>query len=345
MPTNDVLIPPPATPGSTSGCEAVRLRRRPPAEPADRADPARHLHLRGQGEERPGRRLRRGHHLQRGPARPRRAVHRHPGHPRSTIPVVGLSFADGAALYAATQAGPVAVTGHHVDRVEPRRHDHATSSRTRPAATPNKVLVVGAHLDSVVEGPGINDNGSGTATILEIAEQMADAEDQAAAEGALRVLGRRGGRPARLRALRRHAQRRASSRKIFANLNFDMLGSPNYVRFVYDGDGSATGTAGPPGSAQIEDIFNEYFAGAGPGHRPDRVRRPVRLRPVHRRRHPGRRPVQRRRGHQDRGAGGGVRRHRRCGLRPLLPPGLRHHQQPQHQRPWPSWATRPPTPC
>ena len=36
---------------------------------------------------------------------------------------------------------------------------------------PNKVLVVGAHLDSVLEGPGINDNGSGTATILETASR------------------------------------------------------------------------------------------------------------------------------------------------------------------------------
>jgi Zn-dependent M28 family amino/carboxypeptidase len=51
--------------------------------------------------------------------------------------------------------------------------------------------------------------------------------------------------------------------KIYANLNFDMLGSPNYVRFVYDGDGSDTENAGPPGSAQIEDIFNKYFANQG----------------------------------------------------------------------------------
>jgi Zn-dependent M28 family amino/carboxypeptidase len=42
-----------------------------------------------------------------------------------------------------------------------------------------------------------------------------------------------------------------------------MLGSPNYVRFVYDGDGSDTPTAGPPGSAQIEAIFNQYFASQG----------------------------------------------------------------------------------
>jgi Zn-dependent M28 family amino/carboxypeptidase len=42
-----------------------------------------------------------------------------------------------------------------------------------------------------------------------------------------------------------------------------MLASPNYVRFVYDGDGSDTPTAGPAGSGQIEAVFNNYFAGQG----------------------------------------------------------------------------------
>jgi Zn-dependent M28 family amino/carboxypeptidase len=43
-------------------------------------------------------------------------------------------------------------------------------------------------------------------------------------------------------------------------LNFDMVGSPNYVRFVYDGDGSGTGTVGPNGSDVVEDVFDDYFA-------------------------------------------------------------------------------------
>ena len=78
-----------------------------------------------------------------------------------------------------------------------------------------------------------------------------------------------------------------------------MLGSPNYVRFVYDGDGSDTDPAGPPGSDAIEKIFTDYFDEPRPGQRADGVRRAVRLRPVHRGRHPRRWPVQRRRGHQD----------------------------------------------
>ena len=38
---------------------------------------------------------------------------------------------------------------------------------------PQNVVMAGAHLDSVFEGPGINDNGSGSAAILEVAEQLA----------------------------------------------------------------------------------------------------------------------------------------------------------------------------
>ncbi len=42
-----------------------------------------------------------------------------------------------------------------------------------------------------------------------------------------------------------------------------MVGSPNFVRFVYDGDGSATPLAGPNGSANVEDVFLKYFADEG----------------------------------------------------------------------------------
>ena len=55
------------------------------------------------------------------------------------------------------------------------------------------------------------------------------------------------------RAIRQHA----------VNLNFDMVGSPNFVRFVYDGDGSAFGATGPNGSARVEQVFLDYFASQG----------------------------------------------------------------------------------
>ena len=43
-------------------------------------------------------------------------------------------------------------------------------------------------------------------------------------------------------------------------LNFDMIGSPNYGLFIYDGDGSGFGLTGPDGSDEIEALFERYYA-------------------------------------------------------------------------------------
>jgi hypothetical protein len=120
----------------------------------------------------------------------------------------------------------------------------------------------GYDLDSVIAGPGIND--SGTSTILEIAEEMAELgisnrQQLRFAFWGAEELGLLGSEHYVDSLSEEELQR------IVANLNFDMVGSPNYVRFVYDGDGNgAPGNPdGPPGSAQIEALFNQYFAGQG----------------------------------------------------------------------------------
>lgn len=174
------------------------------------------------------------------------------------IPVVGLSFADGAALYAGAQAG--AVTVHVTTSTE--NIAAATTSNViaeTPGGNADKVLVVGAHLDSVAAGPGINDNGSGSATILETALQIKKLK--LAPRQKIRFIFF-GAEEAGLLGSEHYVASLSDKQlgKIFANLNFDMLGSPNYVRFVYDGSDAQSG---PPGSAQIESLFNDYFAGQG----------------------------------------------------------------------------------
>jgi hypothetical protein len=177
-----------------------------------------------------------------------------------TIPVVGLSFADGQALYQATQAGAVVVRVFTSTVNESRSTTNVIADS--PGGNADRVLVVGAHLDSVAEGPGINDNGSGSATILEIAEEISE----------LGITPRQklrfafwGAEESGLLGSERYVENLSDEelQAIWANLNFDMLGSPNYVRFIYDGDGSATDPAGPPGSGQIEQVFLDYFAGQG----------------------------------------------------------------------------------
>ena len=244
-----------------------------------------------------------------------------------TIPVVGLSFADGAALYQQTRAGAVTVsiTTSTESRIARTRNVIADT----PGGNADKVIVVGAHLDSVGEGPGINDNGSGTATILEIAEEMSELGIEPRQKVRFAFWG---AEESGLLGSEHYVSSLSETAlsKIYANLNFDMLGSPNFARFVYDGDGSLGGALRPARVGADRVGVLAVLRRPGPGQRADRVQRPLRLRPVHRGGHPRGRPVQRRRGRQDRGAGAALRRHRRRGVRRLLPRGLRRHHQPQH---------------
>jgi len=132
----------------------------------------------------------------------------------------------------------------------------------------NNVVMVGAHLDSVNEGPGIQDNGSGSAAILEVAEQMAKvkprnklrfawwgAEESGLVGSDFYVFG----------------LPEEELNQIALYLNFDMIGSPNYVRFIYDGDGSAFGLEGPEGSAAIEKFYEDFYADRGLAFEPTEI--------------------------------------------------------------------------
>jgi Zn-dependent M28 family amino/carboxypeptidase len=141
----------------------------------------------------------------------------------------------------------------------------ATSSNViaeSPAGDPNNVVMVGAHLDSVNAGPGINDNGSGSAAILETAVQMARVKPRNQLRFALWGAEESGlvGSTNYVNGLSQ-----ADKDRIALYLNFDMIGSPNHVFFVYDGDDSdAIGEGpGPGGSAQIEKAFETFYTQRG----------------------------------------------------------------------------------
>ncbi len=127
-----------------------------------------------------------------------------------------------------------------------------------PTGRTDRTVVVGGHLDSVAEGPGINDNGSGTATILETALQMAKLGIQP--ENRVRFAFWSGEEDGLIGSDYYVSQLTPRQIKNTAlNLNFDMVGSPNSVNFVYDGDGDALGVSGPNGSGVIEDVFTDFF--------------------------------------------------------------------------------------
>lgn len=174
------------------------------------------------------------------------------GAPQAAIPVVSTSYDVGAELAA-------------LDGVTMRLAVNAAVTRTESfniladtVGRADRTVVVGAHLDSVREGPGINDNGSGTASILETAVQLK--ELGLVPENRVRFAFWGGEESGLIGSDYYVSQLSARQVKNHAvNLNFDMVASPNFVRYVYDGDGSALGTKGPNGSGVVEQVFLDYF--------------------------------------------------------------------------------------
>ena len=141
----------------------------------------------------------------------------------------------------------------------------ATTSNVLAETTtgdPDNVIMVGAHLDSVNAGPGIQDNGSGSAAILEVAEQMAKVKPRNRVRFAWWGAEESGLVGSTLYV---NSLSDAEKDKITLYLNFDMIGSPNHVFFIYDGDDSDVVGAGPgpDGSAQIEKAFEAYYNAVG----------------------------------------------------------------------------------
>ncbi len=117
-----------------------------------------------------------------------------------------------------------------------------------------RVVMLGGHLDGVHDGPGINDNGSGPAALLEIARVLADERPWARVRFAFW-----GGEEFGLLGSRAYVDGLDADgeAEIAAYLNFDMLGSPNYVPIVYDEPGAAAG------SPKIADFLVAYLGSIG----------------------------------------------------------------------------------
>lgn len=102
-----------------------------------------------------------------------------------------------------------------------------------PGGDPNSVIMLGAHLDSVRGGPGINDNGTGSAAILEVALALAQTNPQLVKHVRF---GWWADEESGLRGSRHYVNTLPAAERARINtyLNFDMVGSRNWGYFVYD---------------------------------------------------------------------------------------------------------------
>ena len=171
------------------------------------------------------------------------------------IPVVGASYPNGVALAETSVTARVKVE-------QPQNIVQYNVIAELKDGDPNNVVMAGAHLDSVQRGPGINDNGSGSAALLEVAEQMAKVKPLNKVRFAWW-----GAEEAGLIGSEEYVAGLSQTEidQIALYLNFDMIGSPNHVFFIYDGDDldAAGAGPGPAGSAAIEKTFERFFESIG----------------------------------------------------------------------------------
>ncbi len=172
-----------------------------------------------------------------------------------TIPVVAVTRDAGLAL------ADAAAAGHDVrisipTTTEMRRSDNVIAETQ--GGDPDHVLMLGAHLDSALDGPGINDNGSGTAAVLEIARRLS-ALSGGQPGWKVRVAFWTG-EEIGLWGSAQYADSLSDAERgaIAAYLNFDMIATPGGPRQVYD-----AATLNSPSSSTLEQLFGRAFDDEG----------------------------------------------------------------------------------
>lgn len=175
------------------------------------------------------------------------------------IPVLDASYDDGVSLIDAASVSAAAET-----EIETKTTENVIADLA--GENPDNVVMSGAHLDSVVDGPGINDNGTGSAALLAIALQLGE-NTKYTPQNTLRFAWW-GAEESGLIGSDNYVFHpdfgltEDEYEALSSYLNFDMVGSPNFIYGVYDADESSFEASAPvpPGSEALEDLFEAYYS-------------------------------------------------------------------------------------
>jgi aminopeptidase Y len=169
----------------------------------------------------------------------------------SHAPTIGTSADDAAPWVAALQAGQQISATAFIDVLLTTYHTTNVIAQTT-AGDPNNVVMLGAHSDSVEPGPGINDDGTGTNSLLEIATQLAQFTVVNAVRFAWWAAEEEG-----LVGSDWYADHLSDEENLKIRLfqDYDMLASPNFAYQVYD----ANNTANPEGSEELRDLYVKWY--------------------------------------------------------------------------------------
>ncbi|CAF0810196.1 unnamed protein product [Adineta steineri] len=184
------------------------------------------------------------------------------------LPALFLSYAAGQALADAALVGATVKLQIELQNLGTYPVDNICADTIN--GDPKQTIVVGSHSDGVQVGPGINDNGSGTAANLVLATNLARLYQTTTyikykyrirfCWWAAEEIG--------LAGSSYHVQNARNATVIgerlqdyLLNLNFDMAGSPNFIFGIYDAKTAINGTPSIalPGSTKITELYRDWF--------------------------------------------------------------------------------------
>ncbi|KAH9881833.1 hypothetical protein J1614_001004 [Plenodomus biglobosus] len=177
--------------------------------------------------------------------------------PQEYRPSGYINLADGEPLAARLRAGEAIEAYFQQTQTVETRITQNVITETKDG-DPSNVIMLGAHLDSVQAGAGINDDGSGSTLILEIAKALRKFRVKNKVRFAWWGAEENGLLGSKYYTQNLNA---TEANNILTYLNFDMVSRGYYG--VFDGDGSTFNLTGAPGSAAIEKLFVEHFTKNG----------------------------------------------------------------------------------
>ncbi len=171
------------------------------------------------------------------------------------VATFGLSAEDAAPLVAAL-AGGAALDGIAYMDAEVNTIITKNILAQTVAGDPDNCVMLGGHSDSVAEGPGINDDGSGSLTLLEVATQLAQYNVTNCVRFAWWAAEEEGLLGSDFYAASLTPE---ENLKVRLFMDYDMLASPNYAYQVYD----ALDSANPAGSEALRNLYLDWYTAQG----------------------------------------------------------------------------------
>lgn len=174
---------------------------------------------------------------------------------KNHIATFGISGEDAEAYIEDLKAGKTIDASAYIDSNVRETGTTNIIAQTKRGDQENCVML-GGHSDSVDAGPGINDDGTGSLTLLEIATHLVKYD----VNNCVRFAWWAGEEEGLLGSNYYVSQLSESENlKIRLFMDYDMLASPNYAYQVYD----ATNKANPVGSEELRDLYTDYYKIAG----------------------------------------------------------------------------------